>query len=73
MTMTELRQGALQLPTNERLELAEALLESLEASEIPLYAWQRRILDERLDALEGQPEEGAPWEDVEKRVWSSEP
>ncbi len=73
MTMIELRQGALQLPTNERLELAEALLESIEASEIPLYAWQRRVLDERLDALEGQPEEGAPWEDVEKRVWSSEP
>lgn len=81
--MFQFRQNALQLsdhysrgqlpdlPRNERLELAEALLGSLDDSEILLYTWQRSVIDERLDALAQRFEE-ALGEDVEKRARSTE-
>jgi len=69
MTKAEIQQQALELPTAERQELAEALWESLEAEPVQIPEWQRHLLDERLTAPEEHPEEGSPWEDVEKRVW----
>jgi len=69
MTKTELQQTALKLAPQDRLELAEALWESLEAEPAALPAWQRELLDERLAELAESPEEGAPWEDVEARTW----
>lgn len=69
MTKSEIQQQALELPADQRQELAAALWESLEAEPPPLPEWQRRLLDERLAALDESPDEGAPWEEVEKRVW----
>jgi putative addiction module component (TIGR02574 family) len=70
MTKTELRSEALQLPVEDRLELAEALWESLEQEPVQpdLPAWQREVLDERLAADEAEPDAGSPWEEVKQRI-----
>ena len=38
----------------------------------PLVEWQRRVLDERLAALEADPDDGTPWDEMEKSVWADE-
>jgi putative addiction module component (TIGR02574 family) len=70
MTKAELKSEALQLPVEDRLELAEALWESLEQEpgQIELPAWQREILDERLAADDAAPDAGSPWEEVKRRI-----
>jgi putative addiction module component (TIGR02574 family) len=70
MTKTELKSEALQLPVEDRLELAEALWESLEQEPVQpeLPAWQRELLDERVAADEAAPEAGSPWEEVKQRI-----
>jgi putative addiction module component (TIGR02574 family) len=70
MTKTELKLEALQLPVEDRLELAEALWESLEQEPVQpeLPAWQREVLDERLAADEAAPDAGSPWEEVKQRI-----
>jgi len=72
MTKTELRSQALQLPVDERLELAEALWESLEQEAVPpaLPEWQQRLLEERIAADDAAPEEGSPWAEVKQRILS---
>ena len=69
MTKADLQRTALKLPPQDRQELVEVLWRSLEVEPAPLSAWPRDLLDERLAALEQNPEEGAPWDEVEKRVW----
>lgn len=64
----------MQLPERERLQLAEELWASVAdpnayPEDIPLPQWQADVLDERLAELERNPEEGTPWETVEKRIW----
>jgi putative addiction module component (TIGR02574 family) len=70
MTKMELRSQALQLPVEDRLELAEALWESLEQEPVQpeLPGWQREVLDERLAADEAEPDAGSPWEEVKQRI-----
>jgi putative addiction module component (TIGR02574 family) len=70
MTRDDIQRTALGLPANERRELVEILWESLESDPEPLPEWQRRLLDERLAALEASPEVGEPWDEVEKRIWA---
>jgi putative addiction module component (TIGR02574 family) len=62
MTKAEIREQALKLPPEERVELVEALNVSL--LEEPLSDWQRELLDERLDALEREPDDTLSWEEV---------
>jgi putative addiction module component (TIGR02574 family) len=69
MTKAEIQEQALELTPVERQELAVALWESLEREPAPLPEWQLRLLDERLADLERNPEDGVPWEEVEKRIW----
>ena len=73
MTKTELRSQALELPVDERLELAEALWESLEQESVQpaLPEWQRHILDERIAEDDAAPDEGSPWEEVKQRILST--
>jgi putative addiction module component (TIGR02574 family) len=63
----------LELPVTERMELAQILWESVEpedeASFLPIPAWQRQILDERLADLERNPDDEQPWEDVKAELW----
>ena len=69
MTRLEIQKTALELPPRERQELAETLWASLERESAPLPDWQRQLIDDRLAALENKPEDGVPWEEVERRVW----
>jgi putative addiction module component (TIGR02574 family) len=73
MTQAELKSRALQLPVDQRLDLAEALWESLdqEPAQPALPAWQRQILDERIAADDAAPDAGSPWQEVKKRILSS--
>ncbi len=73
MTKSRLRREALDLPVEERLELAEALWESVEAAaqQPPLPDWQRQILDERIADDDADPEAGSPWQEVKQRILSS--
>jgi putative addiction module component (TIGR02574 family) len=54
------------LPLRERIDLAEALWESIadEGHEPPLTAAQAAELDRRLDAHRRNPESAIPWEQV---------
>ena len=70
MTKTQLKREALQLPVEDRLEIAEAIWESLEstADQPPLPDWQRQILDERIAEEDANPDVGSPWEEVKRRI-----
>jgi putative addiction module component (TIGR02574 family) len=70
MTKAGIQQEAMQLQPEERQELAEMLWQSLEGEPVPLPEWQRRLLDERIAALDERPEEGSSWQEVEARVWT---
>lgn len=73
MTRVELKREILRLPIEERLELAEAIWESVEESgELQaLPEWQRQVLDERIAADDAQPDAGSPWGEVKKRILDS--
>ena len=73
MTKAQLKSEALQLPVEERLEIAEAIWESLETAvdQPPLLDWQREVLDERIAEDDANPDEGSPWEEVKQRILSS--
>jgi putative addiction module component (TIGR02574 family) len=58
------------LPAADRLELIEALWDSLaaDAEAVPLPDWHRTEIDRRLDALNKGESVGAPWEEVRRRI-----
>jgi putative addiction module component (TIGR02574 family) len=58
------------LPAADRLELIEALWDSLaaDAEAVPLPDWHRTAIDRRLDALNKGESVGAPWEEVRRRI-----
>ena len=62
MTKAQIREEALKLPPEDRADLVEELNVSL--LEEPLPDWQRELLDERLDALERDPENTLSWDEV---------
>jgi len=72
MAKSELRSQALQLPVDERLDLAEALWESIdrEPGQPSLPEWQRQVLGERLAAVDAAPDAGSPWDAVKRRILS---
>jgi putative addiction module component (TIGR02574 family) len=73
MTKAQLKSEALQLPVEDRLEIAEAIWESLEsaAEQLPIPDWQKRILDERIAKDDANPDAGSSWEEVKQRILSS--
>lgn len=62
MTKAQIREEALKLPPEDRADLIDELNVSL--LEEPLPAWQRELLDERLDALERDPDNTLSWDEV---------
>jgi len=58
------------LPVAERLKLIEDLWDSIaaDADALPLPDWHRAEIDRRLDALDAGASEGAPWEEVRRRI-----
>jgi len=61
-------QELLRLPPQERLEIAQALWDSLEPEDevqfVSIPQWQRRILQERLDDLASNPGDEQTWDEV---------
>lgn len=67
MTKVEIQRQVLDLPEDERIEIAEAIWTSLEDPDaLPLPQWQRDLLDERLASLD--TEEGRDWEEVKAEI-----
>jgi len=72
MTQSDIRQQVLDLPEDERLEIADAIWESLEDPDsLPLPAWQRELLDERLASA--KHDEGKDWDEVKREIWPQPP
>ena len=68
MTKAQIREEALKLPPEDRADLIDELNVSL--LEEPLPAWQRELLDERLDALERDPDNTLSWDEVKASLRS---
>lgn len=68
----ELLEEAKRLPIQERIELAEAIWETIpeEANleTLPLSEAHRQELDRRLADFEANPDAGRPWEEVRGRL-----
>ena len=56
----------LELPPDERVELAQQILESVyeHPDNVPLTMAQKEELERRWIAFQQHPDEGEPWEDV---------
>lgn len=68
MTKAEIQKQIMELPEEERLEIADAVWASLsESNAIPLPQWQKDLLAERLASVES--EEGRDWEEVKAEIW----
>lgn len=65
MTRAQLKEEALKLPEEDRRDLLEALHESLGSDE-DLPAWQKRLLDERIEEIEREPDAWVSREEAER-------
>lgn len=54
------------LPSTEKIRLVQQLWDEIaeEASHLPLTEPQRRLLDERIDDREANPDDVEPWEEA---------
>jgi putative addiction module component (TIGR02574 family) len=54
------------LAVDEKIDYVQSLWDRIAVSEgeLPLRAWQREVLDERLAAHRASPHEAKPWKDV---------
>ena len=66
-----LLKALLELPPAERIELAEALWDSIGPEEMPpLTEEQKQELARRLAEHERDPSTAVPWEEVRARLWA---
>ena len=74
MTRAEI-QKLLDLPADEKIELAQMLWESVEPEDevrfLAIPDWQARILDERLADLDRHPDDEQTWDEVKAELRSS--
>jgi len=58
------------LSIEEQIEYVQFLWDRIAAhpNRIPVPDWHKEILDERLADLAANPDDGSPWEEVEKRL-----
>jgi putative addiction module component (TIGR02574 family) len=77
MTKADIKKAALELPVDERAELARAIWDSIppeeEARLMPLYEWQKSALDEALQDFRQHPESSVSWEEVKAGLWPIRP
>lgn len=59
---------ALKLSPNDRLQLIEALWDTLSEEDIPVTPEERALLDARLADLEANPGDQNPWSEVRARL-----
>ena len=58
------------LSPSEKLQLVEDLWDDLAASpsDVPLYDWQKKELEQRKLRLMSNPESGISWNEIKRRV-----
>jgi len=56
------------LGPSERIQLVEGILRSLAAEDMTVTKVQQEELDRRVAALEKDPHQGIPWEDLKKEL-----
>ena len=58
------------MPIEEKLELSEALWESINslADQLPVPDWHKHLLDESLRRLETHPDDHSTWSEVKARL-----
>ncbi len=59
---------ALKLSPSDRLQLIEALWDTLSEEDIPVTPEERALLDTRLADLEANPGDQSPWPEVRARL-----
>ncbi|MEK7861424.1 MAG: addiction module protein [Chloroflexota bacterium] len=59
---------ALKLSPGDRLQLIEALWDTLSEEDIPVTREERALLDARLADLEANPGDQSPWSEVRARL-----
>jgi len=59
---------ALKLSPGDRLQLIEALWETLSEEDVPVTPEERALLDARLADLDANPGEQSPWSEVRARL-----
>jgi len=59
---------ALKLSPGDRLQLIEALWDTLSDEDIPVTPEERALLDARLADLEQNPDAQSPWSEVKARL-----
>jgi len=59
---------ALKLSPGDRLQLIEALWDTLSEEDIPVTPEERALLDARLADLETNPGDQSPWSEVKARL-----
>jgi len=65
---THLLTEALKLSPGDRLQLIEALWETLSEEDIPVTPEERALLDARLADLDANPGDQSPWSEVRARL-----
>ena len=60
----------LELSPSERIQLAQDIWDSVEAEAIPVRKTQQEELGRRLMALDKDPEQGVPWEEIRKELYA---
>ena len=59
---------ALKLSPGDRLQLIEALWETLSEEDVPVTPEERALLDARLADLDANPGDQSPWSEVRARL-----
>ena len=49
--------------------IREAMRRYIASSRVPLQGWQRELLDERLAALQKNPDSAIPWDVARAELW----
>jgi len=65
---SDLLAQALKLPPIERLELIEALWDTLSPADLPVTDEERGILDQRMSEMKATPDDERPWSEVKARL-----
>lgn len=56
------------LPASERFEFMSAIWQTFDPTDAPVSQAEKQLLDARLQDLEDNPEDQAPWSEVNKRL-----
>lgn len=65
---TDLLDEARRLSPRDRLQLIEALWDTLSEEDLPVTAEERALLDARAADMESNPDDQSPWSEVKTRL-----